>query len=462
MSGGRPGGGGPRRAGRAVPKAAAHRPAAPSGRRETRADGAQLVPRLVAQRVLARVEDDDAWADRAFVAEARRASLQGRDRAFAARLAYGTIERRRTLDHVIEVVGHRRAEDLDAPLRHAIRLGAYQLLFSDRIPVHAAVSTSVDLARRVAGARVAGIANAILRRVAEEGPAVVAGLTDETVAECALAASLPDWIVELWWEGYGPETARALARTVNDPPELTIATLDGLAPGARERTEATLKAEGVAWHGDAAAPAAIVLDDPFDIATSEGFLRGDAIPMSRSAQRVVGLLDAVPGERVLDACAAPGGKSALLASGQGGAADLVCVERDARRAGALRETLRRVHAGAADVVTADAGDLPDDLQGFDAILLDAPCSGLGTLSSRPDLRWRRSPEDVTALAAIQERLLDALVARLAPGGRIVYAVCTLTPAETTAVVHRLPPVSTLECWPQRGDGDGFWAARIER
>ncbi len=461
MSGRRPEGGGAGRGSRAA-KAAGQRSGAPSaGRRETRAAGAQLIPRLVAERVLARVEADDAWADRVFLAEARRASLQGRDRALAARLAYGTIERRRTLDHVIEAVGQRRVEDLDAPLRHAIRLGAYQLLFSDRIPAHAAVSTSVDLARRVAGARVAGLANAILRRVATEGPALVAALTDETPADCALAASLPDWIVELWWDGYGPETARALARTVNDPPELTVATLDGLAPGARERTLAVLEREGVAWHGDPAAPAAIVLDDPFDVAASEAFVRGDAIPMSRSSQRVVGLLDARPGERVLDACAAPGGKAALLASTLGGATGLVCVERDAHRANALRETLRRVHASAAEIVTDDATDLSGDLTGFDAILLDAPCSGLGTLSSRPDLRWRRSPADVLALAEIQERLLDALAGRLAPHGRIVYAVCTLTPAETTGVTRRRPPVALLECWPHHGDGDGFWAARIE-
>ena len=427
----------------------------------SRRDGGGIVTRLVAHKVLARVESDGAWADRVFLSEARRASLEGRDRAFAARLAFGTIERRRTLDHVVEVVGHRRPEDLDAPLRHAIRLGAYQLLYSDRIPVHAAVSTSVDLARRVAGARVSGIANALLRRVAADGPAVIAALTDETAIDCALASSLPDWIVELWWDAYGPETARALALQANEPPELTIATLDGLAAGARERTVAELAAAGVRFHEDPRAPAAIVLDDPFDVGGSSCFAHGDAIAISRSAQRVAALLAARAGERVLDACAAPGGKSALLASALGGGEGLIAVEKDPKRANALRETLRRVHARTVDVVAGDAVSLSGDLNGFDAILLDAPCTGLGTLASRPDLRWRRSPDDVTALAAIQERLLEALLDRLAPQGRLVYAVCTLTPQETTGVVVGHPPLETLECWPHRGDGEGFWAARID-
>lgn len=417
--------------------------------------------RRVAHRVLARVEEDGAWSDRALASEASRAGLQGRDRALAGYLVSGTVKHRRTLDHVVRVLATREPAQLDPPLRDAVRLGAFQLLFADRIPPHAAVATSVELAKRE-GRNRAGVVNALLRRVADGGRALVASLPEETPEQAALALSYPDWLAHLWFRAYGDETARALLRAGNEPAEQAVR-INTLRPGARERVEATLAEAGCAAHGDAAAPDALVLEGAFDLAGSALLADGDAVPMSRSAQRIAPLLEPVPGMRVLDACAAPGGKSGHLAALLGGGAGLVCAERNPARARELGEALARQGAADATVVEADAAALPAELGAFDRILLDAPCTGLGTLGSRADLRWRRVPGDVARLAAEQRRLLDALLGRLAPGGRLVYAVCTLMPAENREVVDACGAtlVDELLLRPDRDGGEGFYAALLE-
>jgi 16S rRNA (cytosine967-C5)-methyltransferase len=411
--------------------------------------------RLVALRVLGRVEEGGAYADRALAAEATRARLDGRDRAFAARLAFGAVQRRRTLDHVIAELGGREPAGLEPAVRDTLRLGAYQLLFADAVPPHAAVATSVDLVRAGGRAAAAGRVNAVLRRVADGGAGLLAALPDGTATEAALRRSYPDWIAELWFGAYGATNARALMDAGNRAAEVALR----VRTGAQERVVAELAAAGVGWHEDPAVPTAIVLDGPIDVAATAAFRAGDAVPMSRASQRIAPLLAPTPGLRVLDACAAPGGKSGQLADLLGGGgAGLVCVEQDPKRCDALRDALRRQGAGAAEVVCADAAEAGPRLGPFDAILLDAPCTGLGVLAGRPDLRWRRTPDDVGQLAALQARLLAALLEALRPDGRLVYAVCTLSPAESDAITAPYAVREELRTWPHRGDGDGFYAA----
>lgn len=413
--------------------------------------------RLAALSVLGRVSEGGAWADRALAAETARFKLDARDRAFASRLALGTVQRRRTLDHVVVSLGGREPADLEPAVRDTLRLGAYQLLYTDGVPPHAAVATSVDLVREARRPGAAGLVNAILRRVARSGADLLAALPDETAADAALRRSYPDWIAELWFDSYGPDVARALMDSGNEPAEAALR----VRHGARDRVEAELRAAGVAFHHDVIVPSAIVLDGPVDIAATAAFTSGDAVPMSRASQRIAPLLGPEPGMRVLDACAAPGGKSGHLAELLGHAgAGLLCVEQDPRRCDALRETLVRYGAQAAEVVCGDALLVGPARGPFDAILLDAPCSGLGVISGRPDLRWRRTPDDVRMLAELQTKLLAALAGSLAPGGRIVYAVCTLSPAESDAVTAPYAVRQELRTWPHHGDGDGFYAALI--
>jgi 16S rRNA (cytosine967-C5)-methyltransferase len=299
----------------------------------------------------------------------------------------------------------------------------------------------------------------VLRRVARDGPELFRGLDDSAPAAAALRHSYPDWLAVLWWEAYGAADARALLAAGNEPAEQALR-VNRLRPGARERVERTLDAAAVHRHGDPELPDAVVLDDPFDVAASPLFRDGDVVPMSRAAQRVTALLDVQPGMRVLDACAAPGGKTGQLAVALEGRGRLVAVERDPSRARLLGETLAR-QGVEARLVQADAADLPAELGSFDAILLDAPCSGLGVVAGRPDLRWRRTPDTLAAARSTERALIEALLPRLAPGGRLLYAVCTLNPDEGRRLAAAYAPVRELETWPHRGDGDGFYAAVLE-
>jgi 16S rRNA (cytosine967-C5)-methyltransferase len=252
--------------------------------------------------------------------------------------------------------------------------------------------------------------------------------------------SYPDWVMEEWTELLGAAEAERLGDAQNQRSELAVRvnTLRGEAPDL-----------GVAAHGDPELPEALVLDEPFDVLGSDAFQRGQIWPQSRSSMHVGRLVDPEPGMRVLDLCAAPGGKSGHLAALMGDAGELVCVERHPGRAAELGRTLRRLGVTCARVEVADVLDVAGG--SYDRILLDPPCSGLGVLAGRPDARWRREAGDVEALAGIQRAMLDHARTLLAPEGRLVYSVCTLTRAECEGV---LGPGRML--LPQSAGSDGFY------
>lgn len=419
--------------------------------------GAGLAARAAALRVLLRVERDGAWADRALHGELARADVDARDRAFAVHLASAAIKGARLLDQAVEDLAERDPADLDPEVRAVLRLGAAQLLLLDRVPAHAAVSTSVDLVRR-RGRGVAGLVNAILRRIATAGEDWRAALPDATPSEAALVRSYPDWIAEAWSDSFGIAAAKALMDRGNEPAEVALR-VNGLHPGAAERVEAELGALGVTLEGDPEAPSARVVRGAVDLASTRAFAAGDLVPMSRSAQRIAPFARIEPGQRVLDACAAPGGKAGHIAALLGGGDGLVCVERDPGRARALGDNLDRQGVDGYDLIVGDARSLDPGLHGFDRIVIDAPCTGLGTIASRPDLRWRRHADDVARLVVIQRDLLEALLPRLAPGGLLVFAVCTLGTGED-GVADDLGVIERLSLRPDEGAGEGFAAVLI--
>jgi len=374
--------------------------------------------RAAAFDVIRRVFEHEAYADRAL----RTASTQldDRDRALARRLAYGTVQRARTLDYVIETVGRRPVRKLDDPVRAALRLGAFQLIFLDGVPRYAAVNESVELVRRSRLERAVPFTNAVLRRVADEGRACVEALPESGWEEAALRHSYPDWIAETWWRDLEGEGALALMRAQNEAPATVVRLVRGEIEG---RPDADVPG---AWHVDH-------MDESM-------FEDGRVWPQSVGSQLAGLCVASHEGERVLDLCAAPGGKATMLAG------DVVAVEASASRARELEENARRLGASNVRVICADGRDLPGELTGFDRALVDAPCSGLGVLAARPDLRWRAQP-----LPELQLELLQAAAARTRSGGAIVYSVCTVNRDESEAVVDAagLEPDSTLaEEWPQ--------------
>ncbi len=383
--------------------------------------------RRCAYAVVRRVFEQGAYADRVLHAQA--AELQPRDRALAMRLSYGAVQRRGTVDHVIEQLAERPSAQLDPPLLAALRLGLFELLYLRGAPDYAVVADAVELAKAHARAG-HGLVNAVMRRAAREGSAALLDpLREDTPAQAAIKHSHPEWIARLWWEALGAEQARSLMAYDNEPGEVALRanTLVTDAAGLARELPASTRA-------DPGIPEALVLGEPLDLHGLPAWGRGELLAQSRAAMLVSRVLDPQPGERVLDLCAAPGGKSTHLAALMNGEGEVVAVERNRRRAGALARTASRLHADAVSVEVADARVPRTDGASFDRVLVDPPCSGLGTLQAHPDLRWRVSRRDVEEMAPVQAQILAAAATALRPGGVLVYATCTISPIENEHLV----------------------------
>jgi 16S rRNA (cytosine967-C5)-methyltransferase len=429
--------------------------------------------RGVALRVLRRV-DEGAWADRALAAEARRADLDPRARAQATRLAYGAVQRRRTLDWLIDGALDRPAA-LEPAVRDILRLGAYELAFSDGVPDHAAVDQAVRQARALRGAKArssarAGVVNAVMRRMAADAGPRLAELEAGGAATAALRHSMPDWIAARLVEALGQDDAVGVMRAAAEPAESALRW--NPLRGPRATLEAELPAGA---RRDPLVPEAYVLPGAFALEDSEAWAAGRAMGQSRASQLVGHVVAPRPGERVLDMCAAPGAKATHLAALAHGGARVTAVELRPARARALRDLARRMGARI-EVVEGDALEVPLD-GGFDAVLVDPPCTGLGVLSSRPDARWRRREEALGPLTVLQAGLLRRALQLTRPGGRVVYSTCTLIAPENEDVVRgsgaaiddlaatwpelahpRLP--GALLTLPHRHGTDGFFIARL--
>jgi 16S rRNA (cytosine967-C5)-methyltransferase len=414
--------------------------------------------------VVRRVFEQGAYADRAFRAEADRAALEGRDRAFAMSLAYGVVQRRGTLDHVIATLSDRPLERIEPGLLAALRVGVHQLLFMDGVADHAAVTESVDLARST-GSRGHGFVNALLRRATREGRGILAALGESTPQEAAIRHSHPGWIAEMWWRDLGATEAVALMRADNEPPE-SAARVNTL----RASREEVLGELDVPARPAEDLPEGIVLEAPYDLHRSRAFEQGALMPQSRASMLVARAVDPAPGERVLDLCAAPGAKTTHLAALMGDEGEIVAVEADPRRAEELRANAARLGARSVRVVVGDAAEASFG-DGYDRVLVDPPCSDLGTLQSRPDARWRKTPAQVRELSALQLRILDAGAAALRPGGRLVYSTCTISAPENARQIEgfleRRPDFVAkvgrfVQTLPHRDGTDGFFIASLER
>jgi 16S rRNA (cytosine967-C5)-methyltransferase len=436
--------------------------------------------RRAAFETIRRTFEDGAWTDRAFTAIATRNELAGRELAQARRLAYGAVQRRATTDHFAAVLARRRRR-ADAAAVAGLRLGLYELLFSDAAAEHAAVDQAVELTKRAAAERgapagkaraAAGFVNAILRRAADERDGLLGSLEDSTADGAALAHSYPEWLARMWWDELGAPESRLLMAAMNEPAE-TAFRVNGLRAGAA--------AEG-GPVGTIALPDALVVEAAGD-AIAARVATGELVPQSRGSQAVIELLDPRPGHRVLDLCAGPGIKTTAIAARMHNRGEIVSIELDPRRAEQVAELCERTGAGCVEVRVGDAAEA-DLGSGYDRILLDPPCSDLGTLASRPDARWRKTPDTVERLSRLQRRILVRAARALAPGGALVYSTCTISARENEAVAAELaryvedveaadlgiehPRLAGrrdsrfLQLLPQRDHTTGFFIARFAR
>ncbi len=425
--------------------------------------GAVSVARELAFEAIRATFERGAFTEVAFrqAAEGHR-DLNGRERAQAQRLSYGAVQRRGTTDAAIERLAERSPRALDPPLLAALRLGLYELLFADATPDHAAVDQAVELVKRCGAAHAAGLVNAVLRRAARERESLSAALLgdDSTPATAAIAHSAPLWLVQMWWAELGPDGARSLLRSCNQPAEVAMRVSsaprptgegsgrsDGSAGALRSKALARLGAAGVSARVPAGgwplcAAEQIVLSGRVGEITGEMVSAGELTPQSRGSAAVVEVLDPSEGEHVLDLCAGPGIKTGQIAARIGDRGEVISVELDRDRAAEVAAQARRLGLRSVTVIEADAAPVQIP-SGFDRVLLDAPCSDLGALASRPDARWRKSPKLIERLVGVQRRALLAAAAALRPGGVLCYATCTISRRENEDQIGGLLEASEL-------------------
>jgi 16S rRNA (cytosine967-C5)-methyltransferase len=418
-----------------------------------------LTSRDVARRVLDRVDKGGAWATLSLDGELARSGLDERDRRLVSELVYGVLRNRARIDRAL--AAHAELKRTPPRVVTALRIAAYQLLFLDRVPGYAAVDDAVGAARAVGGAKLAGFCNAVLRKLAT---AREPALPSDPRARIELEHSLPAWIADELAAAAGDRLGELAAAFCQAAP--LVARVNSLRT-TRDALIAQLEAAGVTATAVAAAPMAIALDGLGDPARSATFTGGLWTVQDPGAQ-LVGLAAAPrAAQRILDACAGVGGKSTHLAELTGDAARIDAADQSQTKLELAGEAARRLGISSVHRIPCDLLDPAAPLApAYDLIVLDAPCTGLGVLRRHPDAKWRLTPGDVPRLAALQRQLLDAVVPRLAPGGTLVYSVCTFTraegPAQVAALVERtgLRLVEERRTWPP--EADAFYIARFER
>ncbi len=412
-----------------------------------------------------------------------RSEATPRDQALTTQLVYGTLAWQGYLDHIIAAFSHRPPHALDAPVRTVLRLALFQMTKLTRIPDFAAVDTAVNLIKRFHGGAAVSLVNAVLRRAASGWQQVkFPARADDPIGYLATALSHPRWLVGQWVERYGIDDTEALL-CVNNEPAPTVLRVN------RRAIESTkllsqLSDAGYAIHAAAYSPIACTIagGKPEDV---PGYADGLFSFQGEASQLVGFMLSPRAGERVLDACAAPGGKAMHLAEVMNDDGVIVALDTNARGLERLRRMAQRLRLTSVRPELADARTWQDGA-GFDAVLADVPCSGLGTLRAHPEIKWRRTPGDIAELVRLQGEILSHVATFVRPGGALVYATCTLTDEENEAQVAGFlaahPEFSNddprpylperarslvgadgmLRTFPHRHGLDGFFAARLKR
>lgn len=434
--------------------------------------------RETALRVLVSCRAGGAWADAALKARLGRDGLSAADAALCSRIVYGVMQNRLLLDFYLAAYCSQKPDHLQPPLSDILRIGAYQILFLDKVPDSAAVNTSVELAKTAGRGQAAGLVNAVLRKIVQNKGGLPPIPEREDAQYLSIRYSHPKWLVKRLLALLGrEETERFLAADNSQPP--AAAQVNPLRGSTAELREA-LEAEGVGVEAHPWLPDCLLLSGTGDLERLRPFQEGRFYIQDPAARLAVMALDIGPGSRVLDVCAAPGGKSfaaAIAMEDRGGVLACDLHEKKLKRIqdGAARLGLTCIETAAAD----GRSRRSDWVVQFDAVLVDAPCSGLGIIRKKPDIRYKKA-DDLFALPVVQHDILDNAAAYVRPGGVLVYSTCTVLPEENSQTADaflaehpdfsresfdlpslgRVPGEVTL--WPQRHGTDGFYICRMRR
>ena len=435
-------------------------------------------PREAALRILHAVDTRGAFSDR-LLDSAHARGGDPRDAALLHELVKGALRWRGRLDWALDGRVHIGLAAVQPWIRNILRLGAYQVLMLDRVPAHAAVDESVKLAHKYGHPGAAGLVNSVLRRLTEERETLEYPAGDD-VESLAVWGSHPVWLVERWLARFGITETRALLMANNRavPTGLRVNALRG----TREQLAERLLAEGVESRPAELSPDLLWVEGHHAPGSMKAFREGWCTAQDESEALVGRVVAPVQNERLLDVCAAPGGKSTHLAELIGDEGEVWAMERDAHRVASLEAAVKRLGMHSIHVVHGDGRTYVFPMP-FDRVLVDAPCSGLGVLGRRADARWRKGPEVLAEMPPIQLELLDAASRRVVPGGLLVYSVCSFEPEETDHVIERflamhpefvresvtgcapeslVTPEGAMRVLPQRDGCDGSYAARLRR
>jgi 16S rRNA (cytosine967-C5)-methyltransferase len=441
-------------------------------------------PREAACSVLLRILKDGSFADQLMDRELSVGRLSGPDRGLFAELVFGVLRRQGTLDHVLTGLVTQPLAKLEPQVLILLRLGLYQLMYLDRIPESAAVNESVNLTKQMLP-RASGLVNAVLRNyLRHKGTITYPDPVAAPAASIAARHSHPTWLVKLWFSQLGEKETELLAEASSCQPPLTVRANSLLT--TRDDLQLLFTSNGIAATPCRFSPHGIRIEGRHHVVGMPGFREGLFAVQDEASQMASILLDPQPGERILDACAAPGGKTTHIAQLMGNRGELLAMDIAGSKLPLIQESAQRLGISIIQTRSADllsSKQLPSEV--FDRIMLDAPCSGLGVIRRNPEAKWRLTPADLTRLAATQTAMLENAVRMLKPGGVLLYSTCSTSREENEAVVQDfvsrcnnsvienlsviLPqfqelftPEGMFRAWPHRHAMDGFCAARIRK
>lgn len=422
-------------------------------------------PRTLAFQSLRKVFRDDSYSNLTIAGVLQSEDLSGADKSFFTALVYGVLERKVTLDHNLSLYLKQPLKKLDPKVYTALLLGAYQILFMEKVPDHAAINESVKLVKKQGAAYAAGLVNAVLRKIAEHG-LQLPELPEDSPDYLSVKYSVPVSLVKRWIDAYGLEKTEGLLASALGPRPLTVR-VNTTKTTAAALQEQLLK-EGVSSEPHRIAEDALVLTDPGDLSALPGFRDGLFHVQDAASQLCCRAVDPRPGETVFDLCAAPGGKSCTMAERMEDKGSVLAFDLYEARVGLIRENAERLDLSCIRAEVGDATVYRPELGLADKVLCDVPCSGTGDIGRKPEIRFR-DPGLVDNLKTVQYDIFNLAERYLKPGGVLVYSTCALDPAENEEQVARFlsehPDFTLLEqqtCFPQDYDSDGFFYARLRK
>ncbi|WP_068774563.1 16S rRNA (cytosine(967)-C(5))-methyltransferase RsmB [Paenibacillus sp. FJAT-26967] len=446
--------------------------------------------RDAALKVLTHVEEAGAYSNLKLNQILKESDLPRQDAALATEIVYGTIQRRNTIDYYLAKLvtkGDKGLSKLQPWVLSLLRMSLYQLLYLERVPDHAIVSEAVNIAKRKGHQGISGMVNGVLRSAIRRREELILpdGLDD--TKRIALQYSHPEWLVRRWIAQHGVDACERICAANNEAPHVSIRAnvLRGEAAGLLER----LRGEGLDAQLSALSPSGIVVSSGGNMALAAGFAKGDYSVQDESSMLVAEALEPKPGMKVLDCCAAPGGKTAHIAEKMGDTGEVWACDLHPHKQKLIDEQAERLGLESVRTFVKDARELSEEFapESFDRILLDAPCSGFGVIRRKPDLKWSKQESDIKEIRSVQKSILEAVHGLLKPGGILIYSTCTIEREENEAAVEqflkahtefKLDPIPA-ENWPDSGMSgqassgmiritpdqygtDGFFIARLRK